>query len=367
MVLLINILFLLIAFRLLFQKSILNSLMKKRWNNLVNIQHFIFIIAYITGIIFIELNTSETMLFSILKIIFIVVLNSILYYICYSKLVPAFYETNKYSEYILYALILFIFSSLLRILIDPLISEEIIKNPADGISLINIYASQSIVILMSSFLGISKHKFLIESDYKNLEFEKKETDLTLIKSRINPHFLLNTLNNIYAGSYNENSASADAIMQLSQLLQYVIYETSKKRIYLSKEVDMMIALAGLYQLKFKEELPIKFTIQSEDELENFEIPPSIYFTLFENALKHSSIGSDKQAFIEVNFEIIENEMVFSVSNSISQINKATNEYGYKGMGMKDLQKVLAIEFPKKHVLSQKETNNMYFSVLKIKI
>lgn len=367
MVLIINILFLLIALRLLFQKKILNGLMNRKWTNLVNIQHVIFCIVYISAISYIEISTQQTLLYGILNIAFIVSINAVLYYVCYSKLVPAFYETNKYSEYILYALLLFIFSVLLRILIDPLISAETTVNPADGLSLINIYASQSIVLLVASFLGISKHKFLIESDYKNLEFEKTETDLTLIKSRINPHFLLNTLNNIYAGSYKENSASADAIMNLSQLLQYVIYETGKKRIYLSKEFEMITALAGLYQLKFKDKLQITFHWQSDEFLDQFEIPPSIYFTLFENALKHSDIGKEKDSFIDVSFKIIDNEMVFSVTNSVSTKNKTGNEYGYKGMGMKDLEKVLIIEFPKKHVLTQKELNKTYFSVLKIKI
>ncbi|WP_306353049.1 sensor histidine kinase [Flavobacterium sp. '19STA2R22 D10 B1'] len=367
MVLLINILVLLIAFRLLFEKKVIDRLMMKRWNNLINIQHIIFFVLYGIVTIYSVLYFIE-MPFALYRIVFILLLNLVLYYICYSHLVPAYYETNKYSEYILYALILFIVSSLLRMLIEPVLPGDFDREEQNNaIFLISIYGSQSIIILVASFLGISKHKFIIESEYKDLEYKKTETDLNLMKSKVNPHFLLNTLNNIYANSYSENSASAEAIMQLSQLLQYVIYETDKKRIAISKEFQMIKALAGLYQLKYNNQLSIVFEIEGDDILDQIEIPPSIYFTLFENALKHSSMGDYKDAFIKIIFKTEGDVVIFQTINSISEKEKDNDEYGYNGMGMVSLKKILTIEYAKNYELIVQESNKTYFSTLKIKL
>lgn len=366
MVLLINILILLAAFRLLFEQKIINRLMTKQWSNLITFQHFIFFIIYSAALV------NSTLYFTIMpyalyNVLFTMVVNIMLYIVCYSYLVGTYYQTNKYPEYILYALILFISTSLLRLLVEPKFHVNHIAGSNESLFLISVYASQSIVILVASFLGISKHKFLIEYDYKNLEFKKNETDLNLMKSKINPHFLLNTLNNIYSGSYNPQKNTSEAILQLSQLLQYVIYETDKNTITIQKEFEMIKALAGLYQLKYNNTLPIEFELNDEEIQEQLEIPPSIYFALFENALKHSGIGNEKESYIKVQFYRDEDYIVFKLTNSIPDHNINTNNHTYKGMGMKALKKILTIQYAENYRLVEELSNKTYFSTLKIKI
>lgn len=366
MILLINIIILLIAFRLLFEQKIISRLMTKQWSNLITFQHCIFFIIYCVAIVNSTLYFTS-MPYALYSVLFTMVVNSALYIVCYSYLVGTYYQTNKYPEYILYALILFIATSLLRLLVEPKFYVTPISNSNESLFLISVYASQSIIILVASFLGISKHKFLIEYDYKNLESKKNETDLNLMKSKINPHFLLNTLNNIYSGSYNPQKNTSEAILQLSQLLQYVIYETDKNTITILKEFEMIKALAGLYQLKYNNTLAILFELNDEEIQDQLEIPPSVYFALFENALKHSGIGNEKEASIKIQFYKEGDFIVFKVTNSIPEHDSNIKNNTYKGMGMTALRKILSIQYAENYELVEESSNKTYFSTLKIKI
>lgn len=366
MVLLINIILLLVAFRLLFEQKIIGNLMKKQWTNLIRFQHALFFVIYTLFLVTSMLYFIE-MPFALYRIVFIMVINTALYIVCYAYLVPAYYQTNKYPEYLLYALILFISTTLLRLIAEPEFSKRSVIAQDQTLFLISVYSSQSIVILVASFLGISRHKFLIEYDYHDLEIKKNETDLNLMKSKINPHFLLNTLNNIYAGSYNQYGNTTEAILQLSQLLQYVIYETDKKTIAIHKEFEMMKALAGLYQLKYNNTLNITFELNDIEVQEQVEVPPSIYFTLFENALKHSAIGTDKEAYIAVHFDQVDNSLVFRIENSVPKQVQPVNSNGYNGMGLTALKKILVTEYAENYELFDELLNKTYFSTLKIKL
>lgn len=366
MVLLINIIILLAAFRLLFEQKIIGRLMKKQWTNLIRLQHTLFFVVYTSCLVFSMLYFTD-MPFALYRILFTLIVNTALYIVCYAYLVPAYYQTNKYPEYLLYALILFITTTLLRLLVEPEFSEGSSVEQDQTLFLISVYGSQSIVILVASFLGISRHKFLIEYDYRDLEVKKDEIDLNLMKSKINPHFLLNTLNNIYSGSYNQQANTTEAILQLSQLLQYVIYETDKKNIAIHKEFEMMKALAGLYQLKYNNTLNITFKLNDTEVQEQVEVPPSIYFTLFENALKHSGIGTDKDAYITVLFDKVDDSMVFRIENSVPEDKKAVNANGYNGMGLAALKKILVMKYAENYQLFDELLNKAYFSTLKIKL
>lgn len=366
MVLLINIIILLVAFRLLFEQKIIGSLMKKQWTNLIRFQHVLFFVIY-TSFLIISMFYFTEMPFALYRILFIMVINTALYIVCYAYLVPAYYQTNKYPEYLLYALILFISTTLLRLLAEPEFSKGSSVAQDQTLFLISVYSSQSIVILVASFLGISKHKFLIEYDYLDLEVKKNETDLNLMKSKINPHFLLNTLNNIYAGSYSQHANTTEAILQLSQLLQYVIYETDKKTIAIHKEFEIMKALAGLYQLKYNNTLNIVFELNDSEAQEQVEVPPSIYFTLFENALKHSDIGTAIDAYIVVRFDKIDDNLLFRIENSVPEHAQVSNNKGYNGLGLVALKKILAMEYTENYELFDELSNKTYFSTLKIKL
>lgn len=234
--------------------------------------------------------------------------------------------------------------------------------------LYNVYTAQGIVILVASFLGITKDKFLIEQDFKNLGEEKEQLYLDLLKSKLNPHFLLNTLNNIYSKSFNPSEKTSESILQLSRLLQYVIYDTNKEKVTLMQEFSTIKSLIGLYQLKYNNLLDINFEIKDEETLELIEVPPSVCLTLFENALKHSAVGIEEDSFIKVSYKIQDQELLFEIENSVAKNRELVNNFNDNGFGNEAVISILEKYYPERFTfISEAAENNTYETTLKIKL
>ncbi|WP_185144659.1 sensor histidine kinase [Chryseobacterium phosphatilyticum] len=368
MFLIVNFVIILLIIRILFSGKILESLMKYRWKFLLRFQHIFFFFVFILITYFTEnyfLDSYELIWSIILNVIF----NIGIYYLVYYYLVPYFYLSNKYPEFILYALICFLVSSLFRILWEPAVFEMDFSPKGYHIGfLYNVYISQGIVILVASFLGITKDKFLIEQDVIELGEEKEQLYLDLLKSKLNPHFLLNTLNNMYANSFTYSEKTSDSILQLSKLLQYIIYDSGKEKISVAQEFSSLKALASLYQLKYNNRLDITLDIPGQEEFDIVEIPPSILLTLFENALKHSAIGEDENSFIRLSCRIEQSELIFKIINSVTQYQRHSVETGYHGLGNDAVIHILEKFYPGCFdFISEPEKNDQYKIILKIKV
>lgn len=340
MFLVINIVFILLIIRISLNGKILRTMMTYRWRLLLRYQHIFFFLCFtvitaITGNYFLAPPTL------FLYIVFVLLPNMGVYYLVYAFLVPKYYLANKYPTFILYSFLVFIVSALFRILLEPtLFSISIVDNSfAHANFLYLVYSLQALVILIASFLGITKDKFLIEQDFQNLGEEKEQLYLDLMRSKLSPHFLLNTLNNIYVKSLDPQQATSDSILQLSKLLQYVIYDAAVEKISLAKEFASIKALQLLYQLKYHNKLNINLNIEAQDSLELLEIPPAILLTLFENSLKHSGIGLDSNSFIDATYSLTDNRLFFQISNYLPA-RKSNTDTGYKGLGNQAILKML---------------------------
>jgi two-component system LytT family sensor kinase len=367
--------------------------MNKRWPGLITMQQLLFWVGFIALNTYLYLQLFGTQQ-GIYRLLFMLMINIPLYYLCYSKLVPEYYETKKYAEYIRYTAIVFVISCLIRILVEPEITLARAVPINQEYFLLLVYLTQTAIIVVSSLSGISKYKLIVENELAKLEILKQQADLDLVKSKINPHFLLNTLNNIYSRSYSHDKVSANLIMQLSLLLQYTTYEIGKKRITIEKEIQMITALSSIYQLKYNKKLAITFDYAADELLSEIEIPPTIYFTLFENALKYSAIGNDEQAYIHATFRLNDNNIDFSIRNNRSVLqHKNTVEAAtrssiqqhaersagmtdkkqlipnedYKGIGTAVLKQMMDIEYGTAYQFETTESSGEYFTRLTINI
>lgn len=364
----INIVFILLVFRILLNGKVLKRLMEYHWGFLLKFQHVLFFIFFFLITFFTEnyfLDAPEL----VWSVLFVIIFNIGIYYLVYFYLVPRFYLSNKYPEFILYAFICFLVSSLFRILLEPAVFNMKFNETLSNTKfLYNVYTAQGIVILVASFLGITKDKFLIEQDFKELGEEKDQLYLALLKSKLNPHFLLNTLNNIYSKSFNPSENTSESILQLSRLLQYVIYDTNKEKITLMQEFSSIKSLIGLYQLKYHNALEIDFEIDDEEILELIEIPPSVCLTLLENALKHSAAGVEADSFIKVKYEILDREFIFEIRNSVPKNKNLIENANDNGLGNEAVISILEKYYPDRFTfISKAAENNIYETFLKIKL
>jgi len=180
--------------------------------------------------------------------------------------------------------------------------------------------------------------------------EQKISELNFLKSQINPHFLFNTLNNLYALALNESKKTPSALMQLSQLLSYMIYEGTQDRISLEKEVQHLNSYIELEKLRFGKRLDLKMEI--EGDLENMMITPLILLPIAENAFKHCSLNEPGDITIEISIIATKDSLKISTVNPIgNRVEELGNDEPHKGgIGISNISRRLQILYPKKHSL-----------------
>ncbi len=192
-----------------------------------------------------------------------------------------------------------------------------------------------------------------------LEKEKAQAELSLLRNQLNPHFLFNTINNIYYLALIQSTKTADALLKLSDLLRYVLDEKSDW-VSLDKEYQHLLKFIELHRLRFPKD-QIKLNVSQEDQFASCQIPPMILLTFVENAFKHGEPGTETEP-VMLELSIEGNKLYYSVQNKIAQgISKDQNN----GIGIPNLIKRMQILYPNQHKISMKESENYFLAELEI--
>lgn len=175
---------------------------------------------------------------------------------------------------------------------------------------------------------------------QQLQIEKKQSELNYLKSQTNPHFLFNTLNNIYSLSRSRSEATSESILRLSDMLRYMLYETQVDWVPVSKEIRVMNDYLELEKIRYDETLRINW----KTELDNpdQQIPPLLMLPLLENAFKHGVSETDADPFIDISLRVEEEVLHFKVINSVGE-NFADGEQR-EGIGLKNIRRQLQLLF-----------------------
>ncbi|MFT5892983.1 MAG: two-component system LytT family sensor kinase [Dokdonia sp.] len=192
--------------------------------------------------------------------------------------------------------------------------------------------------------------------------ETLETELKLLKSQINPHFLFNALNNIYALSAIDAGKTQESISYLSNMLRYVLYECERPFVTLQKEVDYIEDYIKLFSLKSSKTYPIETHFTMADT--SIVIAPMLLIPFVENAFKHSTIESIKDTFIKIHIDANQDTITFKIENTIAPNNTKKDDVG--GIGLENVKKRLAILYPENHTLHVSEEMNIFHVELTLK-
>jgi len=176
--------------------------------------------------------------------------------------------------------------------------------------------------------------------------EALQSELKFLKSQINPHFLFNTLNNIYALAAIDTNRTQQSISYLSDMLRYVLYECERPFVSPQKEVKYIKNYIKLFSLKSSKKYPIQLVSQIADT--NTQIAPMILIPFVENAIKHSHIEKIKESFIHISLQVISELIYFKIENSIPK--EGISKDRVEGIGIANVQKRLAITYPNSHEL-----------------
>src|SRR6185295_16724235 len=148
---------------------------------------------------------------------------------------------------------------------------------------------------------------------QRLRIEKQEAELSYLRSQTNPHFLFNTLNNIYSLSRDKSDLAPESILRLSKILRFMLYETSGAFIAIEQELKIINDFIALEKLRYDESLRVNFNYDVEDMKQ--ALPPLLLVPLVENAFKHGAAETRYQPFVDIHLSVNKRQLTFVVRNS----------------------------------------------------
>lgn len=215
---------------------------------------------------------------------------------------------------------------------------------------------QLLILFIPCFSAILVETFAYAQQKEKSEIlsrmELMKSELKFLKMQINPHFLFNALNNIYALSVTNSDKTQEGISTLSLMLRYVLYDCERPEVPLQKELQYITNFIELFKLKSSEAFNITFISEVEDD--ERLVPPMLFVPFIENAFKHSGIEKRGSSFVNIKLNSKEDVIEFSVENSLPSEPLLHDEKG--GIGLQNVKKRLDILYPLTHQLEIRRTD-----------
>jgi two-component system, LytTR family, sensor kinase len=270
------------------------------------------------------------------------------FYLNTEYLIGKYFETKKWTQYVFVSLLVFVGVTLIRYFF---IKQLNITPTYQVLSPEFRLVSFPILMTLSTFIFSTFYKLFLnryekETQHLAIINEQKEAQLQFLRGQINPHFLFNTLNNIYALATVKSDNAPIMILRLSELLRYVIYDSQAERVYLNKEIDQIHRFIELFQMRFRNHVKIDFVVKGN--LDGSMIEPMVLIPLVENCFKHCNFDSDNQAFIKILLEIGQGKLTFETQNTFSKANTQKDKVG--GVGLENIRKRLELKYQNNHIL-----------------
>jgi two-component system LytT family sensor kinase len=321
----------------------------------------------------------------------IALINGLVFYINYLFLVPRLFFHKRKYKYYLSALILIIcfwfVSDISSKLIFSHLSDEGrpeqinrppeegrrpgpprggitgIRYPFRGDHVLSYSGSSLFMIFFSLGLRVLERQSIIEKMKEEMEREKLNSELALLKNQISPHFFFNTLNNIYSLIGINADDSQMAVLKLSKLMRYLLYESEQGNTKFSQEIDFMKNYIDLMKLRMSDKVALNISLP--EEYEDISMPPLLFIPFIENAFKHG-ISYREKSYIDISIIAGMDSITFKCVNSTVKRN-GNSEKEHSGIGLENVRKRLNLLYPGRHDLKINETDKTYEVLLFINI
>jgi sensor histidine kinase YesM len=288
-------------------------------------------------------------------------------YLNYFIFLPRFLVEKKVLRYFLeflvaFAVVIFLRIHLERFFIDGYAHKEQFQYLYSPRFTVHVISSNLFTVIFLGMILFVMEWVEFEARKKSVENEQLTAELNFLKAQINPHFLFNTLNNLYYLAYTKSSNTAEVIAKLSQMMRYMIYDSNYAKVPLSKEIEYMENYISLERLRLNDQIPIEFTVTGD--IDTCSISPFIFITFLENAFKHGVSNNNPNAWVKVTVHVKGKECVYVVENS--KINTAKPDAEEKsGIGLQNVTRRLELSYPERYELNVTDQPDRYSVSLKI--
>lgn len=274
-----------------------------------------------------------------------VLLIAIIYLIRF-VLIEKYYEKKKYAIFLLWMMLLFVAYTLACIKMETDISDVLGRK------------DRTLFYAVYYFINISRYTvigFLLFRLTQNIEQKKKldqimveklQAEVNYLRAQINPHFLFNTLNNLYGLSLQRSDKTPELIIRLSKMMDYMLYEVEGTKVPLHRDLENLENYIEMERVRQGNNAIIHYSVQGE--ITNKLIEPLVFLPLVENAFKHGVNQMIDGAYLEVKIVVSEDEIVFTVKNNYKT--GRDNEQIHQSLGLINLRKRLDLFYPERHIL-----------------
>ncbi|GGA95622.1 sensor histidine kinase [Puia dinghuensis] len=338
------------------------GLLKRRW-----LYHHLFWLGYYGLTIALYANLREKIHAGIyLMTAMMILFQAGFCYLNLYLLIPRLLFTRKYAWYILSLIAILMLCPFLVLSVEQAYYSWLENNTTvkPHILTINIWLVGIIQFIYA--LGLATGIKFVKDTLLNQQLQKErekhylETELKFLRAQIQPHFFFNTLNNIYSLTLKKSDQAPDIVLKLSDLMSYMLYESTAPLVPLQKEIDYLRNYLDVEQLRFGQRLTIVFTIEGETATAN--IPPMILILFLENSFKHGVKNNLSNIELDIRLKVTDNHLYFHVENPVSE---EESDPDTKGIGLKNVRRRLDLLYGDKYTLDIREENKLFIVFLKM--
>ncbi len=331
------------------------------------VYHSLFWIALLVLFVYLSIgeeSLTETMINEFINLTFY----AVLVYVNTLYLIPYFLKQKKIFTYLVLLLAVALFITPIKIFVfhfrlsgNDLLQSGLIENQH------YFYLANLFVAFGSTLVNIIFDWMQHQRERTILENQNIQSELRFLKSQINPHFLFNTLNSIYALTLKKSDDAPEIVVKLSEMLRYMLYECNEKLVPLSKEVNYIRNYLALEQLRHGGKISINFDV--EGDVEGQSIAPLLFVPFLENSFKHGASKTIKDGYVNVHLQMLEKHKIQFVVKNNKTDTFPTADHSLKsgGIGLANLDRRLNILYPKKHNLTIKDSPNEYEVILDLSL
>jgi sensor histidine kinase YesM len=277
-------------------------------------------------------------------------------------LFPVYYERGKKLQYVLFVIVLLIGAGLTRgYLIISLYNTFSPGKPETWTlgTAVNFVLAGFLTYMLSFIFRIAIAYFALKQQSEKILAQKSQAELNLLKSQVQPHFLFNTLNNIYYEAYREAPRTAALIERLSDIMRYFVDESTKDEVSLQTEVLFIENYIALEKIRIRHETEIHFIKKCNGEA---SIPPMLLMTFVENIFKHGIDKSSSHNKVDISLIHEDGHLLFKTRNYVHEKPAQKNSHGF---GIQNLRKRLTILFGTKFELNIDRSDQYFTAFLKV--
>jgi two-component system, LytTR family, sensor kinase len=287
-------------------------------------------------------------------------------YINVRILIPRYLARHAFF-YVLSVLILTVLITPIKIFVLYLIFSDsnyyqamLISNQAP------LYIGMLFVVMVSTVLKILSDWWRYQQEKQELITQSMQSELRFLRSQINPHFLFNTLNNLYALALTKNDKAPEVVLKLAEIMRYMLYDCNERRVNIQREIDFMENYISLERIRLPKGAEVQLSV--EGEVKNHMIVPLLFVPFLENSFKHGlNRHLDSAGYVHIRLKIQDDHLTFFIENS-KPINLPENLKPHQGgIGLRNLRSRLKMHYPFRHHLEIKDLPDQYTALLQIEL